>query len=300
MTGRSTSSSGRIDDGKPGRGAMNCQDFEPFLFAYVDGEFDGPEKADADAHLGTCEACRREVEEQRAFKRKMREVASGAASALAPATLRDRIEASLEKERAPTPITRYLKPSYLVPASLAAAATIATVVWLSGTSPEPANRLIQEAILHHQRDLPLDVQAQGEQSQPVRDWLRGRVDFAPSRIPELRNVALRGARLSQLNGHPAAYVVYGPRGAGNAAIPSAKRVSLLVYDDPDLRLPAGRRIADRDVMLANQRGYNVVVWKDKEIAYTVVSDLDEQQLVELLQPLPKQDDAPPAAAAGNQ
>lgn len=287
MTGRSTSSSGRKGDGKAGRAAMNCQDFEPFLFAYVDGEFDGPEKADADAHLAVCEACRREVEEQRSFKRRMREVASGASAA--PAALRERIEASLERERAPLALRRYLRPAYVVPAGLAAAAAVAVVVWLSGTSPAQANALIQEAIAHHQRDLPLDVQAQGEQAQPVRDWLRGRVDFAPSRIPELRNVALRGARLSQLNGHPAAYVVYGPRGAGPGG--HLKRVSLLVFDAPDLRLPAGRRIADHDVVLANQRGYNVAVWKDKEIAYSLVSDLDERDLVELLQPLPKEDAA---------
>ncbi|HEY3447568.1 MAG TPA: zf-HC2 domain-containing protein [Myxococcales bacterium] len=285
MTGRSTSSSGRIDDGKAVRSAMDCQDFEPFLFAYVDGEFDGPERADADTHLAECEACRREVEQQRAFKRRLKEVASEASalSPPAPAALRERIESALAQERAPRRLP-LLRPAYLVPAGLAAAATVAVIVWLSGTSPEQANAFITASILHHQGDLRLDVE--DDQSQKVRDWLRGRVDFAPSRIPELRNVAMRGARVSQLNGRPAAYVLYGPR----AGAP-ARRVSLLVFDAPDLRLPAGRRIADHDVLLANQRGYNVAVWKDREIAYSLVSDLDEHDLVELLEPLPEQREA---------
>ena len=240
MTGRSTSSS-RIDDGKDGRAAMNCQDFEPFLFAYVDGEFDGPERSDADAHLAACEACRREVEQQRAYKRRMREVAATpcALNPPAPAVLREHLCDALAAEPAARRLA-FLRPRILVPFGLAAAAAVAMFVWASGTSPAQADALIREAINHHQGNLPLDVQ--DEHVQQVRDWMRGRLDFAPSRIPELRNVAMRGARLSSLNGHPAAYVVYSPRpAAGAVAGAPARRVSLLVFDAPELRLPAGRR-----------------------------------------------------------
>lgn len=253
---------------------MTCQDFEPFLFAYVDGEFDGLERADADTHLATCDACRREVEEQRAYKRRMREAAS-APSALnptAPSDLRARLSARLDAEARPRRL--FSRPAMAAAAALAAAASVAVAVYLrAGFSREQANALVAAAIAHHQGDLPLDVQ--DAQVAHVRDWMRGRVDFAPSRIPELRNAALRGARLSNLNGRPAALVVYG-------SPTKQRRVSLLVFDAPELRLPTGRRIADRDVLLANQRGYNVAVWKDREIAYSLVSDLDEQDILELV------------------
>ena len=138
---------------------MNCQDFEPFLFAYVDGEFDGPEKADADEHLCCCQACRSEVEEQRAFKRRLREVAASTSSLNppAPAALRESIGAALAKERAPRRLP-WVRPTVLVPAGLAAAASVAVVVWLLGASPEQTNALVAASIAHHQGDLPLDVQ----------------------------------------------------------------------------------------------------------------------------------------------
>ncbi len=44
----------------------------------------------------------------------------------------------------------------------------------------------------------------------------------------------------------------------------------------------GKRIADREVLLTNQQGYNVVLWKDREIAYSLVSDLEEQDILELV------------------
>ena len=61
-----------------------------------------------------------------------------------------------------------------------------------------------------------------------------------------------------------------------------RRVSLFVFTAPDLTVPGGRRINDRDVLLANQHGYNVALWKDREIAYSLVSDLDEQDVLELV------------------
>lgn len=250
---------------------MTCQDFEPFLLAYVDGEFDGPEKTDADAHLAQCEGCRNEVALQRAFKRRLR-AASGSESVLNPAPpqhLRAGILAAIKRERP----RRFVlaRPALAVPVALAMAAAVAVVVYLHSRHGD-ADALIAAAVAHHQGDLPLDVQ--DAQVAHVRDWLRGKVDFAPSRIPELRKAAMRGVRLSTLNGHPAAYVVYGSE--------SQRRVSLLVLDAPELRLPGGRRVADRDVLLANQRGYNVAVWKEREIAYSLVSDLDEQDILDLV------------------
>lgn len=252
---------------------MTCKDFEPFLFAYVDGEFEGPEKAAADTHLAECEACRNEVEAQRAFKRRVREAAAtpSPANPGAPAHLRANLVAALAKEPAPSNVV-FLRPRFLVPAALATAASVAVIAYFATGRTADTSSLVRESIAHHQIDLPLDVQ--DPQLANVQEWLRGKVDFAPSRIPNLRPVSLRGARLSNLNGHRAAYVVYGG--------PSQRRVTLLVFDAPELRLPAGKRIANRDVVLANQRGYNVAVWKDREIAYSLVSDLDEQDMLQLI------------------
>jgi hypothetical protein len=93
-------------------------------------------------------------------------------------------------------------------------------------------------------------------------------------------VSLQGGRLSNIRDHSAAYVVYGG--------PGAHRVSLFVFDDPHAPLEFGvgghrQRIADRDVILANERGYNVAFWRDRQIVYSLVSDLDERDIVGLLE-----------------
>lgn len=276
LTGRPT---GSRADVPPTGSRMNCQDFEPFLFAFVDGEFDGPEKADAEAHLAQCEACRREVEVQKAFKRRLRVVATapGALNPPAPSQLRAGLVAALAREPAPRGTLAFLRPAVLVPLSLAAAASIATVVVYLKTGPvDDPMPFINDTIAHHQRELPMDVQ--DHRAAAVGAFLQGKVDFAP-RIPELRNASLVGARVSSHNGHPAAHVRY-VSGTG------AGRASLLVFDAPELRLSHGlQRIADRDVMIANRRGYSVVVWKDGEIAYSMVSaELDVLDLLDLVRP----------------
>jgi hypothetical protein len=258
---------------------MNCTDFEPFLFAFVDGEFDGPEKADAEAHLAGCEACRREVEAQRAFKRRLREAAC---AQVAPAGFRERIGAALEKEALPRPIPFFRRPAFVVPVSLAAAAGIAAVIWFAaGPNPLGSEIIAAAAIDHHTHELPDDVRA--DKPGEMQAFLHRTVAFAP-RPPQLR-MPLRGLRVSSLpNGRPAVLMRYGMPDA------SARRVSALAVDAPDLRLRDTRHIGDRDVMIANRAGYNVVIWKEGEIAYTVVADPDEDDLgsvLELVKPAPK-------------
>jgi anti-sigma factor RsiW len=117
------------------------------------------------------------------------------------------------------------------------------------------------------------MEVQDGQPVSIQRWLSGKVDFAP-RVPQLRKVSLIGARLSNVSDRPAAYITYGDQGE--------RRVSLFVFDAPDLELKGGRRINDRQVLLSNQHGYNVVIWKDREIAYSLVSDLEEKDVLELV------------------
>jgi hypothetical protein len=89
---------------------------------------------------------------------------------------------------------------------------------------------------------------------------------------------LQGVRLSHLHSHPAALVSYD--------LPTARgRVSLVIVDDPEeATLPGtARQVANRQVWLSRSRGYNVVSWKTNEIVYQLISDLDEQDVLQLVQ-----------------
>ncbi|MFN7134303.1 MAG: anti-sigma factor, partial [Myxococcales bacterium] len=132
---------------------------------------------------------------------------------------------------------------------------------------------IAAAVAHHQRELPLEVTE--AQLPAIQTWFKGKVDFAPTRIPALSNVSLLGARLSNITDRQAAYVAWGaPGGRG--------RVSLFVFDAPELEVRSDHRVKDREVLIANQQGYNVAMWKDNEIAYSLVSDLSEEDILRLV------------------
>jgi anti-sigma factor RsiW len=77
--------------------AMECGDLGRAVDAYLDGEFDARERAEADAHLAGCEPCRSRVEAQRrlrdAVRGCLREAMTPPAEVgRAPPALRARIE----------------------------------------------------------------------------------------------------------------------------------------------------------------------------------------------------------------
>lgn len=71
---------------------MTCEDFVPFIDAYVDQEFDERERAEMEVHLGSCAACRQRVEFEVKIKRELK----ACLEERAPESLRDRIFRDLE------------------------------------------------------------------------------------------------------------------------------------------------------------------------------------------------------------
>src|SRR5207237_8116135 len=85
-------------------------------------------------------------------------------------------------------------------------------------------------------------------------------------------------RLSSVHQRQGAVVTY--------SVPQAdgRRVSLLIVDDPEPQLPgAARRIADREVWLSRAKGFNIASWRNDEIVYSLISDLDEKDVLALVQ-----------------
>jgi len=245
--------------------ALECHDLESLLHAYVDGEFEPAERAEFEAHLAGCEACRTRVNGEQAFRKELR----AAAAVRAPQALRARIDVGLRRERRWSTVRKLVRPE--VVAAMAACAGFAA--YFSGRHLlEP---MVKDSVSNHAHNLPFEVTGD---DQKIQHWFAGKVDFNVQ-LPHLANLSVAGARLSHVSDRNAAYVVY--RG------PAAHRVSLFVFDDPHAPLEMGlsgrrQRINDRDVLLANERGYNVAMWRDNEIVYSLVSDLDERDIVQLL------------------
>jgi anti-sigma factor (TIGR02949 family) len=107
---------------------MRCDQTETRLDAYIDGEMPAEKMATLETHLGTCPACRRELESRRALRR----VFSDRPKVTAPAGLQERILAAAGQEAA-HPVERsdprwWRRARW--PVALAAAASLALVVML--------------------------------------------------------------------------------------------------------------------------------------------------------------------------
>ncbi|HYG70433.1 MAG TPA: zf-HC2 domain-containing protein [Anaeromyxobacteraceae bacterium] len=257
--------------------AMDCAELTRSIDAYLDDEFDVRERAEADAHLAVCPRCSGLVDAQgrlRAALRSKLRAAMGqeAPAARAPDALRVRIQEALARERRPL-WRRALTP---VPLATFAACCAGAIVVLTGQGADDA--LIEEAVQKHNRDLPLEVTAATVGSESIPQWFAGKLDFNPT-PPHFRQHGVRvvGARLSHLRELPAAYIRYElPRG----------QAGLFIVDDPERRFAPGPRpfhAGAPPVRVINARGYNVAVWRQNEIVYSLVSDLDEQALFRLVQ-----------------
>lgn len=257
--------------------AMDCAELLRTLDAYIDGELAAREDSEAVEHLAACESCRSLAEAQGRLRSALRsrlKAAMGAETGAgrAPDALRRRIHLALVQERKPL-LRRIVAP---VPvAALAACAAGALVVLVSHSRPDA---LVEESVRKHTRDLPLEVTAASMGPESVAGWFAGKLDFnaAP---PHFRGADVRmvGARLSNIQDRPAAYVRYDmPRG----------HLGLFILDDPDRRFGDVGRVLQAGpspVRLINARGFNVAVWRRNEIVYSLVSDLDEDDLARLVQ-----------------
>jgi anti-sigma factor RsiW len=252
--------------------AMDCRELERSVDAFLDGEFDERERVEAEAHLEGCPRCRSMVDGQARIRTSIRArlrdaMAAPAAAGMAPDALRDRVVRSLARERRPV-WRRAFSP---LPIATLAACAAGVLVVLATHSGNPD--LLEDAIRNHHRGLPLEVDAAA-----MPGWFTGKLDFHPS-LPHFGGGLARveGARLSNLREWPAAYVRYQlPRG----------QVGLFIVDDPARRFDTpGRdvRVGNEIVRVASSRGYNVAIWRQDEIVYSLVSDLDEDALFRLVQ-----------------
>ncbi|TMA28946.1 MAG: anti-sigma factor [Deltaproteobacteria bacterium] len=253
---------------------LECRELEKtFLHAYVDGEFSADESAEMKAHLAGCAICAETVRVQQSYK-----VAAGRANVAAPHQLHDAVRGSLAAEPYRGRWARALREPRAV---AVAAATVGAAAWfLAGGLQHPIFRgghsIVDDGVALHARALPLDYTASDVSS--AQRWLSEKLDFGV-RLPRFsQGPRLEGVRLSQVRSRQAAVVTY--------TVPAAngRRVSLLIVDDPEPQLPgAARRIADRQVWLSRAHGFNIASWRNDEIVYSLISDLDEEDVLALVQ-----------------
>jgi len=272
----------------PAEETVGCGAFSLELALLVDGELGDVERASVETHLSDCPRCSEAIAERFAFRDTLRR---SSPAAPAPAGLRSRITAALDAEPltdaaptppAPLPALAQPRPARAwarrrLPLAAAGASVLSVGVWLLAT-PARSDDVLRDIVARHSRRQPLEFQ--GDDPRSLEQWLSDKVDFRV-KVPRIRQgtqLNLVGARLSHVKDHQAVYVLFGTPQS------PPRHVSLVVFDDPAQAPPLQgepRRVDDRDVYVANAQGYNVALWKQNEVVYSLVSDGDDD-VVELV------------------
>jgi anti-sigma factor RsiW len=137
-------------------------------------------------------------------------------------------------------------------------------LWFIFLSREHRGIVVEEVVSAHIRSLMgnhLTDFASAERHS-VKPWLSNRLDFAPP-VHEFppAGYALVGARLEYIGGKPAAAIVYRYR---------QHVINVFVWPAPEN--------SNRAIELATERGYNVARFAAVGMNYTVISDLNQDDL----------------------
>jgi len=185
----------------------------------------------------------------------------------APAGLREMIEARAARPR----------PARVV-ATIAIFAAIAAIVfvWLRGRAPT-SDAIVAEAVNDHLRVLyserPVEIASGGIHQ--VKPWFAGKLDFAPV-------TAFAGDDEFPLEGGSVAYFI-DRKAAAYVFHRRLHVVTVFVFRAEGLPWPSTglRRVGRVDARVETTRGFHVLAWRDGDLGYAIVSDVDAGELTTL-------------------
>lgn len=251
-----------------------CDAFRRLISPYLDGELVDEERADFEAHVGGCAACRKSLEDERevvdALQRGARPVPP------APSELRVRVDRMLADAGRPEAAASRWGGPLVVAASLVAIALVAATLLqrssaLPPRTPTTFAALAADTHLRHARgQLPLEVRS--DVAADVSRFFEGRVPFHftlpdyPVGPGEHKAYHLDGGRLIAFEDDYTAYVAYRMEG---------RPISLLVTSADRVRPAGGAEVVSGGLTfhIESIAGLKVITWSDKGLTYALVSDL---------------------------
>lgn len=244
---------------------MNCHDVEPLVMPYLDAELVESERLELEKHLAGCSPCATQTDVARHNRKLVRTLAK-AGTPGAPESLRASVIKNLRAEQAEQRQRRFLRLSAAA-AGVALCAVVGHQQWRSFQ-----RRLyVDDAASRHARQFPLEVRQ--PQPEALEAWFDGKLGHRVA-VPRFPNATAEGARVLNVREKQAAYIRYD---APTRASARPRSVGLFVFGDNGNEVDVGA-MPEPD----NSNGYNVVSWREGDIVYQLVTDLEEEDIRELL------------------
>lgn len=264
---------------------MDCQKTQSLLLSAARGTLPSQEQEAVTAHLASCADCRRSAESDQALSEALERLPRYSA----PADLKARLQAlylpeaavaapvvSLPQRRA----ARRLLGSVLPAAAAACVLLIAIPAYYERVlipRREQAASLVHEAVNDHLRllisDHPLSVESSNLHQ--VKPWFTGRLDFTP-RLSFVGDddFPLEGGAVALFFDHRAASFVFKRR---------LHKITLFVLPAEGQAFSAAGEVSLGRLRAhpASSRGFSLLLWRDGEQAYILVSDLNPTELAAL-------------------
>ncbi|MFL5262278.1 MAG: anti-sigma factor family protein [Anaeromyxobacteraceae bacterium] len=258
---------------------MTCDDAHQHLHDDARGRADPAVHAELAAHVGGCAACQRAREAELALDELLEHRLP---RYTAPLALKRRLGLRLGTPDAARPApARFSR--VLAPALAASVALVAGGAYLQRGATERAGlaTLTSEVVNDHLRVLasqhPLDIESGGNHQ--VKPWFEGKLDFAPVvPAPEGSELRLRGGSVGYVFDRKAAVLVYALR---------LHVVTLFAFRAEGLPWPGRgtRQLGPVDGRETSSRGFNVALWRDGDLGYVLVSDVNAKELGEVAEKL---------------
>jgi len=255
---------------------MTCEDVCGLLLDAQRGRLAPDVRAQMDAHVQTCAAC---LHEEAAEQLLTETLESRLPQHAARVALKRRLAAAWPGLVSPEPNAWQRWSRSLVPAL--AVALLMVVPLYYQRAGERGSVMVAEAVNDHLRILssqhPLDIENGGMHQ--VKPWFEGRLDFAPVvRFLGDQDVPLQGGAVGYYLDRKAAVFVFHRR---------LHAVSLFVFRADGLPWPTRglQRIGRAQAQVSAARGFNLVLWREGELGYVLVSDLDMPEVTHLAEKL---------------
>jgi anti-sigma factor RsiW len=256
---------------------MTCDEARELLPDARRARLPADRRGTLESHLASCEACAHEA----AAEALLSEALEGRLlQHAAPVALKRRLAAAWPDAPAAGPAPRRWASwrRALVPALALSVLLLAALPLYYQRSSGPGEAMVTEAVNDHLRLLssrhPLDIESGGMHQ--VKPWFEGRLDFAPVvRFLGDDEFPLRGGAVGYYLDRKAAVFVFHRR---------LHAVTLLVFRAEGLPWPRRglERVGGVTARVTTSRGFNAIVWREGELGYALVSDVDLPELARLV------------------